>query len=178
METDDMGQPLVKQHHSIWTPELVELSLPLAGITRRVLARLIDQIILTAVYLAIFIGGLMATGATHSVFNRHFGHSGDIASMVVICLAFILFVLADFLYYWAFHAMTGGRTPGKMALGIRVVTLRGGRINGVTSLIRALFNFIDTLLFWGSIAAMMILATDQERRIADFAAGTLVVNDR
>lgn len=178
METDDMGQPLVKQHHSIWTPELVELSLPLAGITRRVLARIIDQVILAVIYVAIVIGGLVATGATYEVFEKRLGADGGIAAMIVACLALVLFVLADFIYYWAFHAVTGGQTPGKMALGIRVVTPRGGRINGVTALIRALFNVIDSLLFWGSIAAIMILATDHERRIADFAAGTLVVNDR
>jgi len=59
-----------------------------------------------------------------------------------------------------------------------VVTARGGRINSVTSLIRSLFNIADMLLFGGGVSALMILATEQEKRIADFAAGTLVIVDR
>ena len=41
-----MGVPQPKQHHSIWTPEMVEISMPLAGIGRRCVARLVDHAIL------------------------------------------------------------------------------------------------------------------------------------
>ncbi|HEY9686932.1 MAG TPA: RDD family protein [Coleofasciculaceae cyanobacterium] len=166
-----MGLPLLKQHHSIWTPELVELSLPLAGIARRVLARLLDQLILVGVYLAIVFAGFVGLGALAKDLD-------PALAVGLLCACFVLVVLTDFLYYWGFHALTGGKTPGKMLLGIRVVTARGGRINGVTALIRSLFNFADMILFSGSISAIMLVATEQEKRIADFAAGTIVVMDR
>lgn len=166
-----LGLPLLKQHHSIWTPELVELSLPLAGITRRVLARIIDQLVLLGVYAGIIFAGIFSMGALAGE------NSGQMLVAAVVCVCFVLMVTADFLYYWGFHALTGGQTPGKMFLGIRVVTTRGGRINMVTALVRSLFNFIDTVLFWGSLSAIMIMGTDQERRIADYAAGTIVVVD-
>jgi uncharacterized RDD family membrane protein YckC len=168
-----LGLPLLKQHHSIWTPELVELSLPLAGITRRVLARLLDQLILVGVYLAIIFVGFASLG----VLVKEFEEPAPLA-VFLFCAFFVLVVLADFLYYWGFHALTGGKTPGKMLLGIRVVTARGGRINGVTALVRSLFNFADMILFSGSVSAIMLVATEQEKRIADYAAGTIVVVDR
>jgi uncharacterized RDD family membrane protein YckC len=168
-----LGLPLLKQHHSIWTPELVELSLPLAGITRRVLARLLDQLILVGGYLAIVFAGMMLMGALSKEIMGN-----PMLAVGLFCACFVLAVLADFLYFWGFHAFTGGKTPGKMLLGIRVVTARGGRINGVTALVRSLFNFADMILFSGSVSAIMLVATDQEKRIADFAAGTIVVMDR
>jgi uncharacterized RDD family membrane protein YckC len=166
-----LGLPRMKQHHSIWTPELVELSLPLAGITRRVLARLLDQLILGGIYLVIVVVGLVGFGALAKDLD-------PTLAVVLFCVALVLIVLTDFFYYWGFHALTGGQTPGKILLGIRVVTTRGGRINSVTALVRSLFNWADMILFSGSISAIMLIATEQEKRIADYAAGTLVVLDR
>lgn len=137
--------------------------MPLAGIARRCLARITDQVILTIVYVALAIMGIM------NIFHNY-------AVSFIICI--VLIVLADFLYFWAFHALMGGQTPGKKLMGIRVVSSRGGQINMVTSLIRSLFNIADVMLFAGGVSSLMILGTEQEKRIADFAAGTIVILDR
>lgn len=158
-----MGISDVKQHHTIWTPELVELSMPLAGIARRCVARLVDQLILVVIYTVILL-----TALTNPFHN----------GVATFLICWTLFILADFIYFWAFHAFMSGQTPGKKLLGIRVVSQRGGRINSITSGIRSLFNLADVLLFSGGVSAIMILATDQEKRIADFAAGTLVIFER
>lgn len=163
--------PDIKQDHTIWTPELVELSMPLAGIARRCLARLIDQVILLCICVGLFFAAISFPAVVHS----------SSTSVLVILFSgscFLLIILSELLYFWAFHAFVNGKSPGKMALGIRVVTARGGKINAITSLLRSLFNIADVLLFAGGISALMILATDQEKRIADFAAGTLVIVDR
>ncbi len=163
--------PDIKQHHTIWTPELVELSMPLAGIARRCLARLIDQVILLVLYIVLVVAAIGLPNLLGIQQNHLF-------TLLVSGACLLLIILADFLYFWAFHTFMNGKTPGKSALGIRVVTARGRRINSVTSLIRSLFNIADMLLFGGGVSALMILATDQEKRIADFAAGTLVIVDR
>jgi uncharacterized RDD family membrane protein YckC len=157
-----LGITDIKLHHTIWTPELVELSLPLAGIARRYVARLIDQALLAIAYTGIILFSLLNVLGNQT------------ASFI---LGVVLFVLADFIYFWAFHAFTNGQTPGKMLMKIRVVTPRGGKINSVTSLLRSLFNILDVALFWGGVSALMILGTEQEKRIADFAAGTIVIKD-
>lgn len=161
--------PDIKQDHTIWTPELVELSMPLAGIARRCLARLIDQVILVCICVGLIFVALKLP--------NFLGFHTSLFYFVLFLACFLIIVLSDFIYFWAFHAFMNGKSPGKVALGIRVVTARGGRINSITSLLRSLFNIADVLLFAGGISALMILATDQEKRIADFAAGTLVIVD-
>lgn len=158
-----MGLPQLKDHHTIWTPELVEISLPLAGLARRCVARIVDQVALTAIYLVIVVGALLGVA--------------DAYPDVAIIGGFILIVLADFIYFWGFHTFMDGQTPGKKLLGIRVVSNRGGRINAVTALIRGLLNVVDMMLFSYGISAFMVLGTDQEKRIADFGAGTIVIRD-
>jgi uncharacterized RDD family membrane protein YckC len=160
--------PELNQHHTIWTPELVELSMPLAGIARRCLARLCDQLILFIFYVA-YIAWV--------IFNfKHFYHSPtQLAALQIASL--IIFTVTDFAYFWAFHNFMNGQTPGKKWMKIRVVSQRGGKINATTALIRGLFNIVDMGLFSGGISALMILMTKQEKRIADFAAGTIVVQD-
>jgi uncharacterized RDD family membrane protein YckC len=161
-------QEELKQYHTIWTPELVELSLPLAGIARRCLARILDQALLLVIYSAIFFVMMILPGIMHYHLLR-----SAVTTALIGCL--VLFSLAEFTYFWAFHNWMNGQTPGKKMLHIRVVTHRGGKINAVTSLIRSLFNIVDMLLFTGGISALIILLTPQEKRIADFAAETLVI---
>lgn len=167
-----MGQPLPNQHHNIWTPELVEISLPLAGISRRILARLIDQVILVVFWGLLFLGGILALSYFPELI------SSEENGWYVACGFLIVIALTEFLYFTCFHMFTGGKTPGKYALGIRLVTARGGRINLTTALIRSVFNILDMALFSGGVSALMILGTEDEKRIADFAAGTIVILDR
>lgn len=167
-----MGQPLPNQHHNIWTPELVEISLPLAGISRRILARLIDQVILAAFFVLLFVICIFAFKAFPELLD-----DGDTA-IYILCGFLLVMAVMEFLYFTCFHTFTGGKTPGKYALGIRVVTARGGRINLSTALIRSVFNILDMALFTGGVSALMILGTEDEKRIADFAAGTIVILDR
>jgi len=162
--------PELNQHHTIWTPELVELSMPLAGIGRRCLARICDQLILAVVYIAYFIWVVVNAKYYFAAQNQEAMGWFTIAMIVVI-------TITDFAYYWAFHNFMNGQTPGKKLMNIRVVSQRGGRINATTALIRGLFSMVDTLLCSGGVSALMILMTKQEKRIADFAAGTLVVQD-
>ena len=165
-----MGLPQLKEHHTIWTPELVEIELPLAGLARRCVARVLDQFILGIAYAAILVIAFMLGAA------MEFSDKSPEALMLVIGVV-VLCLLLDFVYFWFFHGFVNGQTPGKMAVGIRVVTVRGGRINSVTAIIRSLLNFADMALLSGGISAFMILATDQEKRIADFGAGTIVVRN-
>ena len=142
--------------------------MPLAGIARRCLARLCDQAILLLFYIAYFVW--LALTARYYFTSMAAFASIQIASIIV-------FTVADFAYYWAFHNFMNGQTPGKRLMGIRVVSQRGGKINATTALIRGVFNIVDMALFSGGVSALMILMTKQEKRIADFAAGTIVVQD-
>ncbi len=169
-----MIQPSEHQHHTIWTPELVEISLPLAGIGRRCLAMVIDQLVVMVVLILLWI--LFFSGA-FAAFTT-VGDQMGIPFAVGLILVLLLTIFSYTLYFWGFHTFNHGKTLGKLCVGIRLVTDRGGRANGWTCFIRALFDMVDWMLFSGGVAVIMILASEREKRIADFAAGTIVIWDR
>jgi len=71
------------------------------------------------------------------------------------------------------------RTPGKAALGLRVVSVDGTPVRFVQAFLRALIGLIDFLVppigFTG-VASCLLSPRDQ--RLGDIAAGTLVVRNR
>ena len=160
------------QHHSIWTPELVEISIPLAGVGRRVMAKLLDQVIVT-----LALGMLWGVFVTFWMIVGGLFQTGGLGFIVTLVLFSVFSVFSYLLYFWLFPAFNHGRTIGKALMGIRLVTDRGGKVGVWTCFVRALFDILDFMLFEGGISLIMMLVNDQEKRIADYAAGTLVILD-
>lgn len=174
-----MLQPNERQHHTIWTPELVEISLPLAGVARRCVAMLVDQILMGVLITGLIFFLLFAMGVFAGFMSSRLDMETEIVLYVVLGLMLVFLSLGSYItYFWAFHTFNNGQTIGKKMLGIRVVTDRGGRASAWTCFVRALFDLLDMLLFYGGISVMMIIMTEREKRIADFAAGTIVILDR
>jgi uncharacterized RDD family membrane protein YckC len=169
-----MIQPDEHQHHTIWTPELVEISLPLAGVARRCIAMLVDQIIITMFMVALWTVFFMTMAMAFETML----YTQSTVFMVVIVGMMLFSLVFYFLYFWGFHTLNNGQTLGKMWLSIRLVTDRGGRANAWSCFVRQLFDILDMLLFYGGISVMLILMTEREKRIADMAAGTIVILDK
>jgi uncharacterized RDD family membrane protein YckC len=77
-----------------------------------------------------------------------------------------------------------GRTPGKRALGLRVIREDGGPLRARHAFTRALIGLaieypgmLLLLLCWPA-GIITMLASAQGRRLGDLAAGTLVVHER
>ncbi|MFC6825072.1 RDD family protein [Halopelagius fulvigenes] len=70
-----------------------------------------------------------------------------------------------------------GRTVGKRAFGIAVVSADGGDCTYAAATIRTLFRFVDWLPAGYLLAFVAMAVTDGRRRLGDVAAGTLVVRD-
>lgn len=74
--------------------------------------------------------------------------------------------------YFAFFTAYGGRTPGKMALGLKVVALDGGPVSGGRALAR-------TLCYLASVYTLglgfLLAAGPAKRALHDRLAGTRVV---
>jgi hypothetical protein len=81
-------------------------------------------------------------------------------------------------YFIVFETLWRGRTLGKAALGLRVVTTEGGPIRLRHALIRTFMGLLDWYLLVGSIAIISILVTEANQRLGDLAAGTLVLRER
>lgn len=144
-------------HHEIVTPEGVALHLPVAGPVPRALAWLIDFALRAAVLL---------------VASMLLGILGDAGLGAFLVLLFVVF----WLYPVVFEAMADGRTPGKRALGLQVVSADGAPIGWRASFTRNLLRTVDMLPFGYAAGLVACLCDPAARRLGDMVAGTLVVH--
>jgi uncharacterized membrane protein SpoIIM required for sporulation/uncharacterized RDD family membrane protein YckC len=160
----------LRQHVGVETPEHVELHLELAGVGSRTAAALLDTVLLTLG------GGLVALVAVAIASE---GIGGAVAGWVVAALV-LLYYFALLGYFILFEALNGGRTPGKQALGIRVVMATGHPITPAAAVVRNLVRLLDCyfplLPFLPGL--LFVFLQRRNQRPGDLAAGTIVVRDR
>ncbi len=147
------------------TPEAVELQFQTASLGSRVLAAGIDLAIQGSLLLATVLGlvALSLQGGSST-----FG-------VVVIVLAITSILLG---YPIAFETFWRGRTPGKAALGLRVVARDGSPVRFRHTVVRGFMTLVDVVLTSGVAAVLSILLTPDDQRLGDLAAGTLVIRER
>lgn len=147
------------RRESILGLDNIRLDLPVAGLGSRSLAAFLDYLILVAV------------GLLWSLFVAF------LVSRLSPALAAVLLLGGLFLLQWGYFAgleiAMGGRTPGKLALRLRVVTAEGGTPGVAAFLIRNMVRVFDLVI------GVVLMAIDPlSRRLGDRLAGTLVVHDR
>lgn len=142
---------------AIETPEGIDMILRPAGLVCRALAFGIDLGIRIAV-----IGALL-------LLFQLFGSFG-------IGLGAITMFVVNWWYMVLFEVLNQGRTPGKRAMGLRVVHDDGTPIGWASSLIRNLLRFIDMLPLGYGVGAVTCLNHPAFKRLGDLAAGTLVIH--
>ena len=148
------------------TGEAVALDLLPAALPSRLVAGLIDATA-QAGLLAVL---LLLVGAVNQVAS-----GAAIAALVVIVL---LGVLAG--YPILFETLWRGRTPGKAAMGLRVVRDDGGPVTFRQALVRGLTGmFVErpgVTLFAGAVVCSLL--NSRSKRIGDVLAGTVVLRER
>lgn len=147
---------LLDTTHNISTPEGVELRLPLAGLAPRAFAWLIDMFIK---FFGFFIASIILSVL------------GNFGMGLLLIGAFLLLWFYDVL----FEVFNHGATPGKRALGIRVMNTNGTPVGWSASLIRNLVRFVDTLPGVYLVGCVSVLLSRRFQRLGDLAAGTIVV---
>lgn len=95
----------------------------------------------------------------------------------------LLFVstISNFALIFAYYLLTESAfcaTPGKLALGLRVLKKDGGRCTVGAAFVRNLLRFIDALPVLYLIAVLLVSCTPYKQRLGDLAAGTVVTNKR
>lgn len=157
------------------TGESVAFSYELAGLGSRFLAVFIDMLIqgtVAAVVLIVFgVLGLSMPAATGR-------GPGQVVFALVLAMAIFATFLLFFGYFIAFEWLWDGRTPGKRIVGIRVVRDGGFPVDFTSSLIRNVVRILEFGLGFYAISVVSTLISPQNRRLGDFAAGTIVVRDR
>ena len=157
---------------SIDTPEQVELRYSVAGIGSRFVAILLDQLIIGGFFFVLFlVFALVASGAGSS-------DKLDTAGMWVLAIMFFLVFLAIWGYFALFEALWHGQTPGKRVMKLRVIKDSGRQITLFEALARNLLRFVDYLPGLYLTGVITMLCNKRNKRLGDFAAGTLVVHER
>jgi uncharacterized RDD family membrane protein YckC len=141
------------------TSENVELDFDVAGIGSRVLAFILDAFVLG---LILFCADLLVAGLAASASPQALG---------------LLIAFADFVgliaYFVIAETATGGRSPGKTALGLRVIRVDGSAAGFREALVRGVLRVVDL-----SLGIFPMFVSARSRRFGDLLAGTVVVRER
>ncbi len=138
------------------TPEGIELTLHLAGPVPRALAWAIDLLLRAAVLLL----AMLAVAPL-----------GRAGSGLILLAAFFV----EWLLPACFEALWHGQTPGKRALGLRVLNDDGTPLRWPAALTRNLLRAADFLPFFYGVGLVTMLANRDFKRLGDLAAATVVV---
>jgi uncharacterized RDD family membrane protein YckC len=150
----------------IVTPEAVVLEFPTASVGSRGVAKLLD---------------LLAQGAALFAFILLIGlASNRLPGGVTIALVVFVVFGVVFLYPLVVETLTRGKTLGKAAMGLRVVTVEGAPIRFRHALLRALLLLVELFVFppGGALAVICILVSSRDQRLGDVVAGTIVIRER
>jgi uncharacterized RDD family membrane protein YckC len=143
-----------------------------AGFWRRFVAYLIDFIILAIVQgpLGAFSGVL---GALTGGFTEDTESAGAVMAVAGLqCLVSLVSLAISLAYYIGFWAWRG-QTPGKMAMGVKIVRTDGSPITVGTALLRYMGYIVSTLILF--IGFIMIAFDSRKQGLHDKIANTYVV---
>lgn len=155
------------------TPENVELEFTLAGIGNRALALLVDYSVLAGIQIIYLICIIIFPDLIADIINSIAADIPNVEMWVVAILGLIFF-FTYVGYFMIFETLWQGQTPGKKFAKIRVIRDDGRPLRIQQATIRALLRPIDDIL---SLGFFFIIFGRQEKRIGDWVAGTLVIQE-
>lgn len=148
------------QRESILGLDNIRLDLPVASAGSRALAAALDYLILFVVIVVWLLFCVLVLSAW-------------LAGGWALGVALVGMLLLEWGYFAGLEVAFGGRTAGKRALGLRVVTAEGASAGAAALLIRNLVRLVDLV-----VGLPLVVLDPLGRRLGDRLAGTLVVHDR
>jgi uncharacterized RDD family membrane protein YckC len=166
----------VERALDVRTAEAIAVRYELAGLGSRFLALAIDMAVQFASVIAVFVVlGIAGAPVARAVARLQLDKTVSVVTLTLLALAaFALF----FGYFIIFELAWSGQTPGKRALGIRVVRDEGFPVDAGSAIIRNVVRVVEFGLGFYVISAFVTLLSPENKRPGDFAAGTIVVRDR
>jgi uncharacterized RDD family membrane protein YckC len=149
------------------TPESVELEFVLAGVGNRTYALMIDYLIWSSILLLLLViwGFLFSQLAWLQVDPMR-----QWLAAIQVLILFAVYIG----YFILFETLWRGQTPGKRYVKIRVIRDDGRNVGIQQSILRSLLRPIDDILCLG---LLFILFTAQEKRLGDWVAGTILIQE-
>jgi uncharacterized RDD family membrane protein YckC len=148
------------------TGEAVALELRLAKVPSRALGIFID---LALMAVPLFVIGVLAALAA--------SNTDDALGAAIILVSLVSVVIG---YPVLFETLSRGRSPGKAALGLRVVRDDGGPVRFRHALTRALVGVLVDFnpILVGAVGVLVSLGSAKGKRVGDMLAGTVVIRER
>jgi uncharacterized RDD family membrane protein YckC len=154
--------------YTIETPEQIDVAYDVAGIGSRFLAALIDHLIL-AVILSLSCAGLSIAASQLDI-----GFDGGI----ILGLFGLGIYLSLCAYHIFFETIWNGQTPGKRAIGLRMVRTGGRPLGFLGSTVRNFIRLADFLPVLYGLGVIVMFIDKRSRRLGDLAAGCMAVRER
>lgn len=146
-----------------------------AGFWRRLIAYMIDGFIISIIFVVLgFIAGIaFFSGMISSGSDVWMTQINDPAKMLSFTLSIWLFsTLINIAYFTYFHGSTG-RTPGKMLLGLQVLSVDGNPISFGIAFLRSVGYLISSAIF--CLGYIWIGFDSKKQGWHDKIAGTIVI---
>lgn len=150
--------------HELVTGDAVVLDIPIAQLPVRAVSALIDITVVMVAYVCSMVLWAMTLGRF------------DAALTAAIMIIFAVVLLVG--YPVTIETLTRGRSLGKMAMGLRVVSDDGGPERFRQALFRALAGVVEIWALTGSPAVIASLLSARGKRLGDIFAGTMVISER
>ncbi|MEO3871271.1 RDD family protein [Nonomuraea sp. B12E4] len=146
------------------TGDAVVVEVRVAQMPSRAVAIIIDMV----VQFSLLVAGYMLVGA--------FAFVSDPAIFTAVMVAMLVLVTVG--YPVIFETVSRGRSLGKLALGLRVVSDDGGPERFRQALFRGLAGFLELWTLSGAPALISSLVSQRGKRLGDVFAGTIVISER
>jgi uncharacterized RDD family membrane protein YckC len=158
---------------TIDTPEQVAIRFPIAGIGSRFLAVLADSILQGIAWAVLFFIIILVISSAPAGFQSIARNDEKWFIAAIIIFYFLIY----WGYYTLFEAFWNGQTPGKRLCKLRVIRDSGRQITFFESLTRNLIRIVDAFPSFYAVGIVVMLCNRRNKRLGDFAAGTLVVHE-
>lgn len=148
-----------------------------AGFWRRFVAYTIDNIIINFIFitLIIVITTAFVSGSISGNSRTWLTDLTDPERITSVTLGIgIIYIIISIAYFTYFHGING-RTPGKMLLGLQVLSAEGTSINFGISFLRAVGYLVSSLLFTIPLGFIWAAFDKRKQGWHDKIAGTVVI---
>lgn len=151
----------------IRTTQNVTIEYELASLRDRMMAYLIDFLIVSIVYFFLIV--ILLSIFTNSMMESNGGLS----------FVFVFLPIGFFLFYQLLSEIfNNGQSWGKKSIGIRVVRVDGQEPGLGDYLLRSVFLIVDVMMSIGTIAIILISSSPKRQRLGDLTANTTVIRSK
>ncbi len=154
---------------AIETPEHIVFRHRIAGPARRMVAYLLDLMLCygaVGALVAMLVGLVLGAAGSSDALEATLKVGAGVILLVMFAVQWVYFVVLEALR---------GTTPGKMAMGLRVVTTSGRPIGFTAAALRNVLRAADALPAFYAVGVASMILSPRFQRLGDLVAGTIVI---